>query len=413
MRVVKADLAVVGAGPAGLTAARAAAERGLRVIVVDEYHRPGGRLLGQLHEERGPNGSPRWWKGIEVAQRLVAEATRAGVQIMTGVQVWGLTPGWTLSLHGGDCDAISSRVLLLATGAGERPLPVPGWTLPGVITVGAAQIFANVHRVRPGDRVLLCGVDPLSLTVARELSMAGAEVLGVVLPPAGPLSGDRAHPARVIASLSRMAHLAPSPLLRLAGRLFPGEGGARLGARLYPRSGVKAWGVPLLLRQALVRIEGESEVTGAVLTDIDAEGEPIPGRERRVTLDCVALSGGLSPLAELAAAAGCQMVQSGLGGLVPLHSPTMETEREGLLVAGNITGVEGAPVAMAQGQIAGITACRLLGAVTGTEHDRLMDDAVATLRAVREGAAIQFYPGTAEARLQLAARWSGRLIAER
>lgn len=403
------DLAVVGAGPAGLMAATVAAERGLRVMVLDEYHRPGGRLLGQLHEERGPGGAPAWWRGMEVARRLVAEAEAAGAEIVTGVQVWGLDPGWKLSLHGGPDTAVSARAVLLATGAGEQALAVPGWTTPGVVTVGAAQIFTNVHRVRPGDRVLICGADVLAMTVARELALAGAEVAGILLPPAGPLAGERANPTRVIAGLSQMAHLAPGRLLQLAGRLFPGEAGARWGARLYPRSGVKVWGVPLLLRQALVRIEGDGQVTGAIVTAVDAEGNPLPGAERRVNVDCVALSGGLSPVVELAAAAGCTLAPSRLGGLVPVHSSDMETELPGLLVAGNITGVEGAQVAMAQGRVAGVTACRLLGAVGAAEYDRLAAAAREAVRSTRAGAAIQFYPDTAGARVRLAARWADRV----
>jgi sarcosine oxidase subunit alpha len=408
---LKVDLAVVGAGPAGLMAATTAAESGLKVIVLDEYPRPGGRLLGQLHEERQPDGRMHWWKGGEVAQEMVARATSAGVQIMNSVQVWGLDPGWTVQLSGQAHDttpgplAVQAGAVVLATGAGERALAVPGWTLPGVMTVGAAQVFANVHRVSPGKRVLIVGVDPLSLTVARELMLAGSQVLGLVLPPAGQLAGELALPEAIIGQLARFAHLAPSPLLRLAGRLFPGAAGARLGARLYPRSGVRAWGIPLWLRTALVRVVGDEQVRGAVVTDITPSGLPVPGTERELQVDCVTLSGGLSPVMELAAAAGCRLVPSGLGGLVPLHGPTMETELPGLLVAGSITGVEGARVAIAQGRIAGVTALHRLGAISSDQYAQRLAESQAELDKIRNGAAIQFYPHVDQARRSLGELW--------
>lgn len=408
MAVLSVDLAVVGAGPAGLTAATGAARRGLRTAVLDEHPEVGGRLMGQLHEERLPDGSTAWWQGRETATHLRREAVAAGVAMLTGVQVWGLRPGWRLDVEGGGLAGVSARAVLLATGACEKPLPVPGWTLPGVMTAGAAQVFTNRHRVRPGNRVLICGVDPLSLTVSRELTLGGAVVVGMVLPPPGPLAGERAVPEKLIAGLSRMAHLAPSTLLRLAGRLLPGETGARLGARLYPRRGVKVWGVPLGLRQSLVRIVGTAAVTGAVVTDVDAAGRPLPGTERELAVDCVVISGGLSPVVELAAAAGCSLIPSGLGGMVPLHGETLETELAGLFLAGNITGVEGARVAMAQGTVAGVSASHYLGALLDSPYRMELAAVQKDLTAVRAKAAIQFYPHSAQARAQLATAWAGR-----
>ncbi len=416
--MVKLDLAVVGAGPAGLSAAAEVARRGLATVVIDEYPLPGGRLLGQLNEEPLPDGTVTWWKGIEVARNLVGEVAQAGARIWNGVQVWGLSPalgtgpdpGWEVFLHGGPTETVLARAVLLATGATERPLPVRNWTLPGAITVGAAQVFTNLHRVRPGKRVLICGVDPLSLTVARELSLAGSEVLGMVLPPAGQFSGQRAVPRAVIRELSRFSSLAPSWLLSLGGWMGTTDLGSRLGAALYPREGLRVWGIPLMLKQALAGITGKDDVTGAAVVEVDLQGRPRPGTERQMVCDCVALSGGLAPLVELASVAGCRLVPSGLGGAVPLHGPEMETELPGLYIAGNITGVEGARVAMAQGRIAGLTISRDLKALACAEYStRLMEERFGLSR-IRAGSTIQFYPGPAQAREGLEARWKARRV---
>jgi sarcosine oxidase, subunit alpha len=134
------DLVIVGSGPAGLGAAISAAENGLEVYVLDEFVKPGGRLLGQLHEE--PDG--KWVNGIAEAQKLYERAIQLEVNILCGVSVYDL-----IKLDNGWCvyttdKAIESKCLLLATGASETPIPVPGWTLPGVMSIGAAQVMGNL-----------------------------------------------------------------------------------------------------------------------------------------------------------------------------------------------------------------------------------------------------------------------------
>jgi sarcosine oxidase subunit alpha len=402
-----ADLVVIGGGPAGIGAATVAARHGLSVIVLDEHPRPGGRLLGQLHELPG-HGPDGWWRGAEIAANMIAEARRAGVEIVSGAAAWGIRPQWEVLVNGTPFETVRAPQVLIATGAVEKSTPLPGWTLPGAITAGAAQVFVNVHRVRPGRKAILVGVNVLTMTIARELAMAGVEVEGIVLPPLGPFAAEAANPTEVITSLQRMAGLAPSAFLRLAGKLF-GNGRERLGASLFPKNGVKIWGIPLLLRQAAMEIVGDGRVQGVVLEEITASGEPT-GRRRTVDLDLVCISDGLSPLGELAVAAGCRFANiPELGGRVPLYGPDMQSTAPGVFVAGNIVGIEGAAIAMAQGRVAGCGIAAHAGrADLGGVEFAAAQKALAEARAT---SAIQFMPNLAEGLRKVEAAWGAAVAA--
>lgn len=401
---MKTDVAVIGAGAAGLSAALYLSRLNLDVVVVDEYFRAGGRLLGQRYENpRKPPGE-RLWDGKNIARALSGEAVSCGARVMTGVSVWNITPGLRLHLGGNAAGELQARAVLVATGAAEKAVPVPGWTLPGVMSVGAAQVFTNLHRVRPGSRVMMVGVDPLSVSVARELKEAGVSVAGIILPPSGVLAGELGLPPEVIGTLSRSAGMAPGALLKLAGGLF---GGSRrvLGARLSSLADIRVWGIPLYLRKALVRIEGDGQVQSVVTASISAQGEAAR-EDQPVPVDAVCISGGLYPSAELAALAGCPMISiPDLGGRVPLHGPSLETPVPGLFVAGNITGIEGAPVAMAQGALAGAGIASYLGKA-GRIPERETDSARIAVEKAREEAPITFLQDAAKGRSLMNAAWA-------
>ncbi len=391
------DVLVVGAGPAGLSAAIACAEQGLSVRVVDEFYQPGGRLLGQLHQE--PNGE--WWNGINQAAALHDLAIRHGVRIDCGVSVYDIersSTGWLASTTEGVIDA---PVLLLATGASETAVPVPGWTLPGVMSIGAAQVMTNVQRVRVGTRGVVIGVNILSMAIVRELQLAGVQVDRMVLPAANPATAKEASdPAHVLDSLLRIAHLAPSPLHRLGASLLKLTGLQSLGLHLFPKNGVSMYDTPIQLRTAALEIVGDGQVEGVRIARITPKGEPIPGSEQVIPADFVCIAGGLSPLAELAAVAGCPFAYlPSLGGHVPLHNERMQTPLPGLYVAGNITGIESAKVAIAQGTVAGLAIAHDLGALQQGEK---LQHAIQRVDVVRQQATIQFHPDIASGRATVA-----------
>ncbi|RXT06505.1 NAD(P)/FAD-dependent oxidoreductase [Ammoniphilus sp. CFH 90114] len=395
----KTDIIVIGAGPAGLSAAIKASSLGAKVTVIDENPIAGGKLLGQLHEE--PKHG--WWIGKQIASDMINKALNLGVTVMNQTEVWGVYPQWRVQTN--KYGEIQAPYLLLATGAAERAIPIPGWTLPGVMAIGAAQLMTNYYRVKPGSKVLVVGVDVLSLTVAREMKMAGAEVVGIVLSPPTDLSQEKSHPAEMIGYLSRLAHLAPSPLLRFTGSLVFNESMQRLGATLFPKQGMKVWDIPLLLRKAAVEIEGENGVQKVKLAQLTPDGKIINHSYEEIEVDAVCLSGGLYPLAELAATVGCEFTYlPELGGHVPIHSSLLETTKPGVYVAGNITGIEGAKVAMAQGELAGTVIASQLG-LLGNESEEMIKRAKKHVLQVRDASSIQFLKEIGKGRKKMDEIW--------
>ncbi|HDX9590934.1 TPA: FAD-dependent oxidoreductase [Bacillus pseudomycoides] len=395
------DVIVIGAGPAGLAGAIAAAEFGLKVTVIDEFIKPGGRLLGQLHQE--PSGE--WWNGIEESKRLYQKAKQLAVDIRCGVSVYNLTKEHNLWNVHTSIDTLEAPFVLVATGAAEYPIPLPGWTLPGVMSIGAAQVMTNVHRVQVGQKGVIIGANILSFAILNELQLAGITVDRIVLPEKNALSKQAGDPEAVMKSLLHASHLAPSPLLRMGSRFMKSDWMRKIGLNFYPKNGMKVNGTPLQLRKAALEIIGKDQVEGVRIADIDANGNIIQESEKIYNADFVCIAGGLYPLAELAAVAGCpfQYIPE-LGGHVPHHSEAMETPLDGLFVAGNITGIESGKIAMAQGTTAGVSIAKHAGKGLGT-IDQKLQQAVQNVRTVRKQAAIQFNPEIDNGRSKMYELW--------
>ncbi|TMN21441.1 NAD(P)/FAD-dependent oxidoreductase [Lentibacillus cibarius] len=393
------DVIIIGAGPAGLSAAVTCARKGLQVLVIDEYMKPGGRLLGQLYEQ--PDGT--WWNGIQESARLHRQATDLGVQILLNTPVHNLERDedqWTIYT---EKNIYSTNHLLLATGAAESPVPVPGWTLPGVMSVGAAQVMTNVHRVKPGERGVIIGVNALSAVIASELQMAGVNVAALALPERNKLTQEAAQPESVMNDLLHVAHMAPSALMRFGSKLMKNDLMKQLGITFYPKSGFKMWGIPIQLRKAVVEIYGNKQVEGVKIATVRPDGDIIPGTEETISCDFVCIAGGLYPLTELAAVAGCPFyLIDELGGYVPLHNNRMETALDGLYVAGNITGIEGAKIAIDQGTVAGLTIAANHGV---NELENEIEQAIASVSQTRDQAPFQFDPNVRKGKRIMQEKW--------
>ncbi|MHA4217212.1 NAD(P)/FAD-dependent oxidoreductase [Bacillus cereus] len=382
------DVIIIGAGPAGLSASISCARFGLKVLVIDEFMKPGGRLLGQLNQE--PTGE--WWNGIEESKRLHEEAESLSVHIRCGVSVYNLDRdenNWFVHTNIGTLEA---PFVLLATGAAEYSIPLPGWTLPGVMSIGAAQVMTNVHRVQVGKKGIIIGANILSFAILSELQLAGITVDHIVLPEKSELSQKAGEPEEVLNSLLNAAHLAPSAFLRIGSHFMKFDWIRKAGLTFYPNNGMKINGTPLHLRKAALEIIGTDQVEGVRIANIDSKGNVINGTEKIYEADFVCIAGGLYPLAELAAVAGCPFHYiSELGGHVPLHSEAMETPLPGLFVAGNITGIESGKIAMTQGTVAGLSIAKYASKKPDIV-DQQLSHAIQNVHSVRQKAAIQFNP---------------------
>jgi NADPH-dependent 2,4-dienoyl-CoA reductase/sulfur reductase-like enzyme len=331
------DLLVVGAGPAGLAAAGAAARGGASVLVVDERSQAGGQYFKQPGQgfslvERAID------RQFREGRALYRDACEAGAEFLFSSTVWGVFPGPLIAVAGeGGGALLRPRRIILAPGAFERPRPFPGWTLPGVMTTGSAQTLLRAYQTTPGDRVVVAGNGPLNLQVGRELAEAGAAVVAIAELAPG-------------VTLARLGHVLGmglrSPDLLLAGLDH------RL--RLWRR------GVPVFHATAVIRAEGRERLRAVTLARIDTEGVAIPGTEQTLACDTLCLGYGFLGQSELARA---------LNGVCEVHNAVAAgadetaaaSENATVVVVGDAGGLGGARVAMAQGDLAGRAAAQKLG----------------------------------------------------
>ncbi len=348
--VVRCDVLVLGSGPAGLSAALAARRAGadVVVVVVDERRGAGGQYFKQPAFEVD---EARLDAQYRAGRALLDEVRHSGARLLNGVRVWGHDGPAVLfgaALPGSHDDRryeLRSRALILATGAYERAVPFPGWTLPGVMTTGAAQTLLRSYLVAAGQRVLVSGNGPLNLQVAAELVQAGVEVAAVA---------ELARPYRreALAATARMA--AAEPRLVLAG-------GRYLAV-------LRRAGVPVLTGAAVVGAEGPGRVAAATVARLDAAGWPLRRGRRSFVVDAVCLGFGFVPSSEIARSLGCG------AGLDPASgAPVVErdvrgrTSVAGVWIAGDGASIGGAELARAAGTLAGLDAARSLGLAPSRE----------------------------------------------
>jgi len=325
------ELAIIGAGPAGLCAAIEAARLGVRTTIIDENARPGGQLFKQIHKFFGSYRHHAGIRGFTIGKQLLDEIENLGVEVMLNTTAFGFFDDGLIGIYGsGDVLPLRAARTVIATGAIEKPLNFKGWTLPGVMGAGAVQTMINVHGVLPGTRVLMVGSGNVGLIVSYQLIQAGAEVVALVeaLPE---VSGWHVHAGKV----------------------------CRLG-------------VPILLSHTIEQATGQDYVEGAIVSKVDRNFNAIAGTQKNIDVDLICVAVGLRPLIELASLANCRMEYiSGLGGFLPLHDEYMRSSNEKIYVAGDITGIEEASTAMEEGKLAGISVARDVGKLTQETHNMM------------------------------------------
>jgi D-hydroxyproline dehydrogenase subunit alpha len=336
--VMQTDVVVVGGGPAGMAAATAAAETGATVVLLDEYAEPGGQFFKRATS--GLSVPPdRLTREHSRGEALRNKLDHPNVQVLTRALAWGRFDDCIKLVHEGQSKTVRSKALVIATGAYDRPVAFPGWTLPGVMSAGGAQTLAKSQWVKPGGRMLLAGAGPFLLPVAQSLLRADVQIVALV---------EATRP------LEWLPH---------AGSLW-GQWPRFAEAWDYKRTLQRA-GVPTLYGRKIVRVLGSEHVEGAVIATVDREWRAVPGTEHTFEVDAVATGYGFLPNIELAASCRCELrFDSFARAWFVRCNEAMETNIPGIFVAGEITGIGGSALALAEGEIAGVSAAEFVGVLS-------------------------------------------------
>ena len=330
----KAQVAVIGAGPAGLSAALEIAKSGGRVVVFDENDRPGGQLFKQIHKFFGSSHHGAGIRGYKLGEQLLADCRDHGVDIQLETAVYGCFPGNELGTVCREKNRLyKAEKILMATGASERPLAFSGWDLPGVMGAGAAQTMININRVLPGKKIVMVGSGNVGLVVSFQLLQAGAEVVAIVegLPH---INGYAVHANKVM----------------------------RAGVPIYPS-------------HTVVEAKGTDSVQSVVIAQVGPGFQVIPCTQKELDADTVCLAVGLTPSIELLKMAGVQLTHiPKLGGYLPLHGEDMRTTNPDIYIAGDVSGIEEASTAMEEGRLAGVSIAASLGLISGDEAKKKCEE---------------------------------------
>lgn len=341
------DVIVVGAGPAGLAAATVTAAAGLATLVVDEGPSPGGqvwRAVTTTPVMSRPVLGEDYWQGMDAVRAFKA----SGAGYLPRTQAWSLDAEGIVGLSsGGLARLIEARRVIIATGALERPFPVPGWTLPGVLTVGGAQGLLKASGLYPSKRVVIAGAGPLIWLYAAQLLRAGGRIEAIL---------DTADSSARLGAMASFAAFATSAYLAK---------GLALMAEVRRR-------VRVVRKVTALAIEGADKVETVHYWRDSADG--------RITADTVLLHQGVVPQVNLAMAAGVpHRWDERQLCFVPEIDANGTTRHRAIAIAGDSAGIAGWEAAHERGTLAGI-------------------DAVATLRPGAKG-----LPDEAAARRRLAA----------
>ena len=294
------DIAIIGAGPAGLAAAAAAHEAGVKdILVIERDSEPGGILNQCIHNGFGLHRFGVELTGPEYAGRYEDMLIGTGVKIQLGTMVIGIENRVIscVSKENG-YEEISAGAIVLAMGCRERnrgPIFVPGDRGSGVFSAGSAQRYLNIEGYLVGRRIVILGSGDIGLIMARRMTLEGAKVLAVseIMPFSNGLS-------RNIAQC------------------------------------LDDFGIPLYLSHTVTDIIGKGRVEAVVISQVDENMKPIPGTEKRFECDTLLLSVGLVPENELSRAAGIKIDPRTNG---PVVGEDMQTSAEGVFACGNVLHV--------------------------------------------------------------------------
>ena len=328
------ELAIIGAGPAGMAAAVLADELGLETVLIDEQGSPGGQIYRAI--ERAEPGNPLGADYL-AGQSLAAALRASHVDYRPNTTLWHIDTGGALFLEtAGRTETLTARRILLATGAFERPVPIPGWTLPGVMTVGAAQLLLKSSGLVPEGRVVLAGQGPLLYLVAAQLARAGAA------------------PAALFETTPLKNYL---EAMRPVAGLWPGRRLLIKGLGLI--SAVKRAGIPIRRGLRGLRAVGRRRL------------ERVAWEGGEFAADYLLLHEGIIPNVQVSLALQLRHVWDRAQLCWrPSLDAWGQTSLGNVAVAGDCGGIAGAEAAVLTGRLAALDAALWLGHIGTTERDR-------------------------------------------
>ena len=350
------DLIVIGAGPAGASAAIEARRFGLGVTVIDANAHAGGQVYRAPLYQQAP-GSIEAGSDQAVGAKLRADLDASGAELLLGHTAWFAAPGIRVSTAGpGGPNELEARALVIATGTSERIIPVPGITLPGVIGLAAATILLKSHAVVPAGPTLVAGVGPLVYAVAAGIIKAGGRVAAVV---------DLSRPTDWLGALPGLGSR-PDLLRRGMQWMF----------------GLRRQGVPLRFGHAVTAVHGDGGVNEVEIRKVDSAWRPNFDAAAETYAACsLAIGHGLVPATEIARTLGVPHdYRVGRGGWTPLVGDDRTTSVEGVYIAGDCAGISGASAAAHAGALAGLAVARDLDALARDSYEDASRPILSTLR---------------------------------
>lgn len=341
---------IVGAGPAGISAARTLLDHGIKPCLIDESLLGGGQIY-----RRQPAGFQRSAKQVYGFDARKADAVHRTMDELAGLidyrpetLVWNAEDGRLDTLKSGRAESLEYSRIIVATGATDRILPVSGWTLPGVYSLGAAQIALKYQGCAIGERVAFCGSGPLLYLVAYQYAKAGAKVVAVL----------------------------DSAPFRAQCRALPALLGqpATLAKGLYYRAWLSAHGVPVHQGVTLQQIEGEQRVSG------------IRWDRQDLACDAVAFAHALRSETQLADLLGCEFEWNALNrAWLPRRDNAGRSSLAGVYLAGDGAGIMGADAAQMAGERAALAVLEDAGVAIDHRRPAVLEQQLTGIQRFRQG----------------------------